>query len=216
MCRSTTRLIWYPWPGDPVDIGFRAAMDFAVADMEKAIRRLGRGNPRPTAVSLAHPAPRDTSAFEAHYNVLPTFGAQLYELVYPRGLCDVPVATFNSRLRDYFEQECRRIIDARAHGTSIAERVRKQLVLAMDGGDVSQEAIAKKLGLSSRSMQRQLAALGTCYNDVLADIRAEFAKRYLARGSISASEVAYLLGFTEPPALFKAFKNYKRQLEALD
>ncbi len=43
---------------------------------------------------------------------------------------------------------------------------------------------------------------------MLADIRAEFAKRYLARGSISASEVAYLLGFTEPPAFFKAFKRW--------
>jgi AraC-like DNA-binding protein len=39
-------------------------------------------------------------------------------------------------------------------------------------------------------------------------VRAEFAKRYLSRGTLSASEVAYLLGFTEPPAFFKAFKRW--------
>ena len=39
-------------------------------------------------------------------------------------------------------------------------------------------------------------------------MRAEFAKRYLSRGTISASEVAYLIGFTEPPAFFKAFKRW--------
>ncbi len=205
---DVTRLVWYPWPGDPVDTGFRAAMDYAVADMEKAIRRLGRGNPRPAAVHLVHAAPRDPSPFERYYGVMPTFGSRLYELVYPKGLRDMPVATFNSRLRDYFDQECRRIIESRAPGQSMVEQVRRVLVAAMDGGDVSQESVAKKLGLSSRSMQRRLAEEGTRYNDVLADIRAEFAKRYLARGSVSASEVAYLLGFTEPPAFFKAFKRW--------
>ena len=88
------------------------------------------------------------------------------------------------------------------------EQVRKQLIAAMDGGDTSIETIAKKLGTSARSLQRRLAEEGTRYNDLLSEIRAEFAKRYLARGSISASEVAYLLGFTEPPAFFKAFKRW--------
>lgn len=205
---DATRLVWYAWPGDPIDSGYRAAMDYAVADMEKAIRRLGRGGPRPVEVRLAHAAPSDTSAFTAYYGVTPTYGAKLYELVYAKGLRDVPVATFNSRLRDYFDQECRRIIDARASGTSITEQVRRELVVAMDGGDVSQEAIAKKLGVSSRSMQRRLAEENTRFADVLADVRAEIAKRYLARKSVSASEVAYLLGFSEPPAFFKAFKRW--------
>ena len=31
---------------------------------------------------------------------------------------------------------------------------------------------------------------------------------WLARGTVSASEVAYLVGFTEPPAFFKAFKRW--------
>jgi len=69
----------------------------------------------------------------------------------------------------------------------------------MDGGDTSIEVIAKQLGQSSRSLQRRLADEGTRYNDVLAGIRVEFAKRYLARGSVSASEVAYLIGFTDRP-----------------
>jgi AraC-like DNA-binding protein len=78
----------------------------------------------------------------------------------------------------------------------------------MDGGETAMEATAKDLGMSTRSLQRRLADEGTCYNDVLSEIRAEFAKRYLARGTLSASEVAYLLGFTEPPAFFKAFKRW--------
>ena len=73
---------------------------------------------------------------------------------------------------------------------------------------MSMEAISKKLPLSPRSLRRRLAEEGTRYNDVVTDICAEFAKRYLARQSISASEVAYLLGFTEPPAFFEAFRSW--------
>lgn len=53
-----TRLIWYPWPGDAADVGYRAAMEFAVADMANAIRRLGVHGPPPLAVRLAHSASR--------------------------------------------------------------------------------------------------------------------------------------------------------------
>jgi AraC-like DNA-binding protein len=203
-----TRLIWLPWPGDVRDHGYRAAMDFAVADMESDIRRLGATGPRPTAVRLAHAAPADAAPFAAHYGVAPEFGSPLYELIYAPGLPELPIISFNSKLRDYFDEECRRLVGKLATGTSMVEQLKKQLILAMDGGDTSIEFVAKQLGQSSRSLQRRLSEEGTRYNDVLAEIRTEFAKRYLARGTISASEVAYLLGFTEPPAFFKAFKRW--------
>lgn len=205
-----SRMVWHPWPGDPRDRGYRAAMDFAVADMEKAIRRLGRSGPRPIAVKLAHAAPPRSSvtAFQAYYGVTPTFDARAYELVYAKGLRELPVASFNSRLRDYFDAECQRVLGQQTPTASVVDRVRRELVGAMDGGDVTIEAIARKLAMSPRSLQRKLMDEGTRYQDVLSEVRADFAKRYLARKSISASEVAYLIGFREPPAFFKAFKRW--------
>jgi AraC-like DNA-binding protein len=205
---DASRLVWHPWPGDINDAGYRAAMDFAVADMANAIRRLGRSGPQPLAVLLVHAAPAEPSGFQRHYGVQPTFATPLYELVYPPDLSDLPVTTFNSRLRDYFDQECHRLVSQLAPGTSMVELVRRELIRTMDGGDTSIEATAKRLGLSPRSLQRRLAEEGARYNDLLTAIRAEFAKSYLARGTVSASEVAYLVGFTEPPAFFKAFKRW--------
>ncbi len=205
---DATRVIWYPWPGDLADAGYRAAMDYHVADMEKAIRQLGVGAPRPTAIRLVHAAPANPGGYTEHYGVAPSFGRPLYELVYPPGLRDLPIVTFNSRLRDYFDEECRRLVDKLGGETSVVAQVRKQLIGAMDGADSSIEAVAKGLGMSARSLQRRLADEKTRYNDLLAEVRAEFAKRYLTRGTVSASEVAYLVGFAEPPAFFKAFKRW--------
>src|SRR5262249_35810816 len=82
---DATRVIWYPWPGELGDAGYRAAMDYAVADMDNAIRRLGRDGPRPTAVHLRHAATGAPAAFAAQYGVAPVYGAPLYELRYPAG-----------------------------------------------------------------------------------------------------------------------------------
>lgn len=183
-------------------------MTFTVADMANAVRRLARSGPSPTAVHLAHAAPIDDAAHVEHLGVSPRFGAALYELVYPTGLRELPIGSFNSRLRDYFDEECRRMISAQRLEPKMVEQVRCRLIRAMDGGDTSIERVAKDLGLSPRSLQRRLAEEGAVYTDLLGEVRAEFAKRYLARGTVSASEVAYLVGFTEPPAFFKAFKRW--------
>ncbi|MFO0607043.1 MAG: AraC family transcriptional regulator ligand-binding domain-containing protein [Polyangiales bacterium] len=205
---DATRLHWCPWPGDPRDAGYRAAMTFAVVDMANAVRRLAREGPHPAAVHLAHAAPADVAAHAAHFGVAPRFGAPLYELVYPAGLRELPVGSFNSRLRDYFDEACRRVLSAQQPEARTVEQVRRRLVHAMDGGDTSIERVAKDLGLSPRSLQRRLAEEGAGYSELLGEVRVEFAKRYLARGTVSASEVAYLVGFTEPPAFFKAFKRW--------
>ncbi len=205
---DATRILWVPWPGDLADPGYRAAMDFHVADMENAVRRLARGAPRPTAVRLRHTAPANTAGYTEQYGLAPSFGRPLYELVYAPGLRELPIATFNSRLRDYFTGECRRLLENLGAETSIVSQVRKQLIVAMDGADSSIQAIAKSMGLSSRSLQRRLAEEQTSFNDLLAAVRADFAKRYLTRGTVSASEVGYLIGFAEPPAFFKAFKRW--------
>jgi len=205
---AAVRLVWHPWPGDVAEPGYRAAMDYAVADMASAIRRLGSAGPRPAAVQLVHRAPADLAAFVAHYGVAPAFGSTRYQLTYAPGTLEQPIASFNSKLRDYFDEECRRLLATRAADPSIADKVRAELIRRMDGGDTSVARVAKALGMSARSLQRRLADEGTGYSDLLDDIRVEFAKRYLVRKTISASEVAYLIGFTEPPAFFKAFKRW--------
>lgn len=206
--RDATRITWLPWAGDLDDVGYRAAMDYHVANMEQAIRQLGISPRRPVEVRLRHAAPRDAAEYLAFYGIEPRFGSSRYELVYPPDLRDVGVTTFNSALRDYFARECGRVIESLDPATGIATEVRKALINVMDGGDSGIDAIAKRLAMSTRSLQRRLSEEQTRYNDLLAEVREEFAKRYLARGTLTASEVAYLIGFTEPPAFFKAFKRW--------
>ena len=67
-------------------------------------------------------------------------------------------------------------------------------------GDANLAAVASALSMTPRTMQRELAAWGTSYSRLLAEIRSALARDYLARPGTSVSEVAELLGFADPTA----------------
>ena len=66
----------------------------------------------------------------------------------------------------------------------------------------------RALARSARSLQRQLAAAGLSYQQVLDNTRREAAHVYLSNPTLSTGEVAYLLGYSEPAAFHRAFKRW--------
>jgi AraC-like DNA-binding protein len=208
---GATRLVWYPWPGDRRRAGVRAAVEFGLVDMCSAARQLARLEIRPLEVTIAHAAPIDTAPLRRFFGVEPRFGAKLDELVFAPDLLDTRIASYNSRLRDYFDEQCRELAARFTTDAPVTAQVRKDLMTSMDGGDPSVGAVARRLGMSGRSLQRRLSEEGHRFDALLDDVREEFAKRYLARGTVSASEVAYLVGFQSPTAFFRAFKRWTGQ-----
>lgn len=208
---DAVRLIYYPWPVAKRSAGYRAAVELSLADMAGAARRLARPTIAPIAVKLAHPAPASTREYREAFGVEPVFGAMLDELVYAPGLLETPIKSFNSRLREYFDTQCAALAGRFVDDAPTSARTRAELIATMNGGDVSMETIAKRIGTSGRSLHRKLAEEGTKFVDLLDEVRQEFAKRYLARGTVSASEVGYLTGFQSPNAFFRAFKRWTGQ-----
>jgi AraC-like DNA-binding protein len=206
------RVIHYPWPSPVRSAGRRAAVELAVADMAAAARQLSAGAAAAAIeVRFAHPAPRDLGPYRTTFGIEPVFGAALDELVFAPGMTAIAVATFNSRLREYFDAQCKQLSGTFTADAPITARARTALIAAMDGGDPSMDGVATGLGMSARSLHRRLSDEGTKFNDLLDEVREEFAKRYLARRSVTASEVAYLIGFQSPTAFFRAFKRWTGQ-----
>lgn len=69
-------------------------------------------------------------------------------------------------------------------------------------------AVATELACTSRQLQRELAAEGTSFSEVLTETRRELACQYLARARYSPTEVTFLLGYSEPAAFFRAFRKW--------
>ena len=73
---------------------------------------------------------------------------------------------------------------------------------------VSQENVAGQLGISVRNLQRRLKALGTTYQVLLDESRQSLAMKLIRDEAIPLYEIAYMVGYAEPSAFYKAFKRW--------
>jgi AraC-like DNA-binding protein len=67
-------------------------------------------------------------------------------------------------------------------------------------------SLAETLGMSTRSLQRELNSQGTTYRRILEETRMQEARRLLAHGTINLTETAVQLGYSDLPHFTRAFK----------
>jgi AraC-like DNA-binding protein len=87
--------------------------------------------------------------------------------------------------------------------------VRRALARRIAGGDTRIGSVARELATSARTLQRRLAEQGSSYQSLVELARCEAAEQYLSDQSLSIAEISYLLGYSEPSALHRAFKRWK-------
>ncbi len=63
-------------------------------------------------------------------------------------------------------------------------------------------------GLSTRSLQRQLAQGGTNYSDLLEAVRRQKAIALLKDSKLNLTEIAHQLGYSDPANFSRAFKRW--------
>ena len=90
----------------------------------------------------------------------------------------------------------------------IVENAREKLVVCMRNGNPSIEALTEKLHITPRTLQRRFKEEGTSFKTLLNEMRKGLAARYLEEEKLGVSEIAYLLGYSEPSAFHRAFKRW--------
>jgi len=115
--------------------------------------------------------------------------------------------------------EVARILDCEVQADEIISRipvadgvgsdVRRLLTKRVPAGEATIGSVARELATTPRTLQRRLASAGLSFQDLVEQTRQEIAEKYLTDLSLSIAEVSYLLGYSEPSALHRAFKRWK-------
>ena len=83
------------------------------------------------------------------------------------------------------------------------------IVAARLKGEVpSLATVASELAMSERSVQRSLSEDATSYREIVDAVRKDLALSHLSQPGRSATDVAFLLGFSEPSAFTRAFRRW--------
>lgn len=120
-------------------------------------------------------------------------------------------ASSNDRVWSTFEPDLRMRLADLEGSVDVAQRVRATLLDALPGGGVEMADVARRLGMSRRSLQRHLEASGATYTQLLQATRRALAQHYLVTTNLSAAEIAFLLGFEESTSFFRAFRGWTGQ-----
>jgi AraC-like DNA-binding protein len=90
----------------------------------------------------------------------------------------------------------------------MADLVKDTLHLQVAVGDFSEDAIAARLGLGRRTLQRQLRVEGVVFRDLLNEFKADRARAMLIETDHSIVEIANALGYEEVNSFRRAFQNW--------
>ncbi len=119
----------------------------------------------------------------------------------------IPALLPNRNLLQCFENYAREFLSGIDDSNSTAYKVKHLILSNMDNDSLSIKFVARELSMSVRSLQTQLKNEGVEFSILLKETREQLAKKYL-KENYTVEDITYLLGFSDPSAFRKAFKNW--------
>lgn len=84
----------------------------------------------------------------------------------------------------------------------------RQQIMNHPGRESALERVAERIGMSPRSLRRQLALAGFSFHDIRNEIRETFATRYLVDTRVPLDRIAERLGYSDQASFTKAYRSW--------
>lgn len=185
----------------------RQTMDLAVGVTFGTCAALLGAHWRPHEVHFTHAAPPDLNVhwrvFGGRFGCRVEFDSEFNGIVCRAADLDFPNPAADAAMARY----ARRFVEPPpgVDQASVAHEVRKAIYLMLPMGHATIEQVSQGLGLSVRTLQRQLDDTGESFTDLLNGVRRDLAVRYMENKVYSLARVAALLGYSTPGSFTRWF-----------
>ena len=174
-----------------------------------SIGRRGTGRPvHPKRVEFQRAAAH-RDMYEAHFGCRVKFEAGRNALVFSKADIDRPFLTHNADLLALVAPQLEVELAQQLAEKTIVEQVKGILKRLLAGQRPGMADVARELRVSSRTLQRRLAAEGVTFQHLMQEARRELARHYLLYSSLELNETAYLLGYEDANSFFRAFHHWE-------
>ena len=137
------------------------------------------------------------------------FGADTDEFALNANARELPLVHADNYLNELLLKYCESALaDRRGDTSQLRARVENTISSMLPHGRVLMEDVARGLGMSERTLARQLADEALNFTEILQHLRRDLAVRYLDDRKLHVSKIAWLLGFNEVSAFTHAFKRW--------
>jgi AraC-like DNA-binding protein len=203
-------IVRFRHPG-PSPLARAVLSELALVETMFAARMLVDPHARAASVRFAHePLSPRCSALAHSFGADPVFGAPESELVLDEGFLRAPIRVPEGAIARAMEVLAKRALADLPESASLAGRVRAICRDDPNAFSLDVPAVAQRLHMSARTLQRRLHAEGTSWAELVDDLRRKRAKELTLRGA-SEKEISFLLGFSDTSALLRARARWTRR-----
>jgi AraC-like DNA-binding protein len=181
-------------------------LEFSFAFLGARVRQTTNQATAFEEVSFRHEAPRKTAVHDSFFGCRARFSQAEDRLGFHHALLDSPLRTASGSLAELLDAKMREL-EPEELPDAFVDRVRQVTVALLDKRDVQLDSAATRLRVTRRTLQRELNRRGTSHKEILDEIRRERAAALLSQ-SLTLTEVAARLAYSEPSAFFRAFRRW--------
>ena len=199
---------------DPALRGLGHTSEYLAATVVRGCRDLTWQSISPVRAEFIHDEPDDRVEYFKFLGCPVKFGAEWDAVIYAEETTRLPVKGADTRLLEVLEATCQKLLGRAPKARDLVREVRRLIIERLPTGSASIDAIAEKLGMRSKTLERRLAEQGESFSALLDRTRFDAVIHYLEDPDMRLAQIAYLAGYTELATLVRAFKRWTGETPA--
>ncbi len=168
----------------------------------------------PYIVEMKHRRKSGFGEFRSYFGAAVVFGADRYAIALDPTLLAAPCRSADPRLFRIVKAYCDELLGKSRQAADFRGEVENLVGSLLPTGTATTTHVASTLGMSERTLSRRLAEEGVTFRAIVEQQRQRMAFRYLGDPAIRPTQIAYLLGYSEPSAFSHAFRRWTGQSPA--
>jgi AraC-like DNA-binding protein len=182
--------------------------EMSLATVTQFLRLLTSANWKPREVWFRHPKPNDTSEHLRTFRAPTHFGMPANALVFDSSFLPSPIRTANPYAHRVLTAVAEQLLTCAPDAQTFSQATLSLVRQGMSRGEVSLDAVSRRLGVSRRTLQRRLRLECSSHRRLLQRARQDVSRFLLSSTNVTTVEVAYALGFSEPSAFYHTFQEW--------
>ena len=181
-------------------------VEFSSAALVGFVRKLTNRTVTPQAVAYRHFRKSNVTPMVRYFGSEIDFGARTNKMQFKLSDLDLPLQSADDHLYRILHKMSEEIVAKR-------EKAKPSIIISVEecissNPAMSKENVAKRLGMSTRTLARRLAEVDKTFFGLVEGYRASMSKSMLTDTDLQLTEIAYVVGYSEPSTFSTAFKRW--------
>ncbi len=189
-------------------LGLRLSNEATLASVTSMIRQVAPRPFNPLKVMIKHPPPETTALHEDYFGCPVQFNADADALVVSGEALGDKNRLADEGITRFLIEHLNRELQQLEHEPDFRQQVSHAIIRSLSAGVPRVSVIARRLGMSERTLQRRLREQDLSFQKLVDCARRDLAEGLLVNSDYSLTEIAFLAGFSEQSAFNRAFRRW--------